>query len=117
MMLRPSRLPCSRLVRLASLLLALAILALQTVVSIADASPDNAGPAYTATGTALVDAARPPFFLVGASYQGPADRAWKMWADDQFDATLIRQDFARARNAGLGVLRISVQPPLAADLP
>jgi len=75
-----------------------------------------AGPTYAARDTFLLDASGKPLFLVGASYQGPADRAWKMWADDQFDATLIGQDFARARNAGLGVLRIFVQAPLAADL-
>jgi hypothetical protein len=116
MTLCPSRLPCPWLVRLASLLLALAILAPPSVAPIVNAAPGDASPAYTASGAALIDATGRPLFLVGASYQGPADRAWKMWADDQFDLTLIGQDFARARSAGLGVLRIFVQAPLAADL-
>ncbi|MCC6177512.1 MAG: cellulase family glycosylhydrolase [Chloroflexi bacterium] len=69
----------------------------------------------SARGEMLVDEAGRPFFLLGASYQGPADRAWKMWADDQFDATLIAMDFGRARAAGLNALRIFVQYPLAQD--
>ena len=77
----------------------------------------EAAPAgYAVNGTALMDPAGRPAFLIGASYQGPADRAWKMWADDRFDPNLIAQDFARARSAGLGVLRIFVQKALADDL-
>jgi hypothetical protein len=106
-----SRLLRLYLVRLFSLLAALLVLAPLAMTPVA-----AAGPTYTARDTFLLDATGRPLFLVGASYQGPADRAWKMWADDQFDATLIGQDFARARNAGLGVLRIFVQAPLAADL-
>jgi hypothetical protein len=75
-----------------------------------------AAPGYGVSGGAIVDPAGRPMFLIGASYEGPADRAWQMWSDDQFDAALIGQDFARARAAGLGVLRIFVQKPLADDL-
>jgi len=102
-------------IRFFSLLLALLVL-LPASTQMAAAAPASAGPAYAANGTYLVDAAGRPVFLIGASYQGPADRAWKMWADDQFDAALVGQDFARARTAGLSVLRIFVQAPLAADL-
>src|SRR6185503_20363944 len=71
---------------------------------------------YAVNGTALMDPSGRALFLIGANYQGPADRAWQMWADDQFDLNLIAQDFARAKQAGLGVLRIFVQKPLADDL-
>src|SRR6187551_2872387 len=79
--------------------------------------PAGAAPAgFTISGTTLIDPSGRPIFLIGANYQGPADRAWQMWADDQFDLALIGQDFTRARAAGLGVLRIFVQKPLADDL-
>src|SRR5215210_532414 len=62
-----------------------------------------------------------PLFLVGASYQGPADRAWRgdywaWWADDRFDATLVAADFDRASAAGLNTLRIFVQRELLRDV-
>ncbi|MGE3270372.1 MAG: hypothetical protein AB7P40_16585 [Chloroflexota bacterium] len=71
---------------------------------------------YTVSGVTLIDPAGRPVFLIGANYQGPADRAWQMWTDGQFDLALIDKDFQRARAAGLGVLRIFVQAPLAIDL-
>ena len=52
-------------------------------------------------------------FLIGANYEGPADRSWAMWAEGRFDAALIETDFGRATDAGLGALRIFVQEPLA----
>jgi hypothetical protein len=74
--------------------------------------------------TAPVRAATPanwPPFLIGASYQGPADRAWRGdywagWADDRFDATLVDADFQRASLAGLNTLRIFVQLDLMRDI-
>lgn len=62
-----------------------------------------------------------PLFLVGASYQGPADRAWRgdywaWWADDRFDQALIAADFDRAAAAGLNTLRIFVQLELLRDI-
>jgi hypothetical protein len=98
--------------RVASFILA-AIVALSTCLPlVAEAAPVG----FAVSGTALMDPSGRAAFLIGASYQGPADRAWKMWADDQFDLNLIAADFARARSAGLGVLRIFVQKPLADDL-
>jgi len=95
-------------------------LLLLIVVLVASAPPipavEAAPSGYAVSGTALMDPSGRAAFLIGASYQGPADRAWQMWADDQFDPNLIAQDFARARQAGLGVLRIFVQKPLADDL-
>lgn len=88
-----------------------------SVVVAALPAPAAAAPAgFTISGSTLIDPSGRPVFLIGANYQGPADRAWQMWADDQFDLALISQDFARARAAGLGVLRIFVQKPLADDL-
>jgi len=94
------------------LLLILILLASAPPTPVAQAAPAG----YAVSGTALMDPSGSPRFLIGASYQGPADRAWQMWADDQFDLNLIAQDFARARTAGIGVLRIFVQKPLADDL-
>jgi hypothetical protein len=92
------------------------LVALLLVLPLATPSVSAAGPAYSAMGTYLVDASGQPLFLVGVNYQGPAERAWKMWENDQFDLKLIEQDFARAKNAGARVLRIFVQAPLATDL-
>src|SRR5205809_5798778 len=39
-----------------------------------------------------------------------------MWDDGHFDSNLIRQDFERARGAGVSVLRIFVQQSLANDI-
>ncbi len=57
-----------------------------------------------------------PIFILGANYEGPADRAWTMWEDGQWDAELVRQDLARARSAGLNTLRVFVQSGLARDI-
>jgi hypothetical protein len=97
-------------------------LALVLLASLAPFTPSPtsvasaAAAGYGISGNAIVDPSGRPLFLIGASYQGPADRAWQMWVDDQFDLTLIGQDFARARAAGLVVLRIFVQKPLADEL-
>jgi hypothetical protein len=57
-----------------------------------------------------------PLFVTGINYEGPADRAWQMWATDKFDAGAIDADFARANSAGMNVVRIFVQAPLAVDI-
>ena len=62
-----------------------------------------------------------PRFVVGASYQGPADRAWRgdywaWWADDRFDRDLVAADFDRAAAAGLNAIRIFVQLELLRDV-
>ena len=57
-----------------------------------------------------------PFFVIGANYEGPTDRAWAMWEDEKFDAALIEADFARARSLGINTLRIFVQTPLRDDI-
>jgi hypothetical protein len=67
-------------------------------------------------GEHLVDRSDRPVFMVGANYEGPADRAWQMWDDQLFDPALIAQDLGRARAANLSVLRMFVQPPLVTDI-
>ncbi len=57
-----------------------------------------------------------PFFVIGANYEGPVDRAWMMWDSDKFDPALIDADFARARSVGINTLRIFVQKSLRDDV-
>jgi hypothetical protein len=57
-----------------------------------------------------------PAFLLGASYQGPPDRAWQTWDDGMFDPALVAADFDKAKAANLNVLRIFVQRALADDI-
>ncbi len=73
-------------------------------------------PRLSVQGESLVDEAGQPRFLLGANYEGPADRAWRMWDDDAFDPAAIDQDFARARAANVSVLRLFVQRALAEDV-
>lgn len=101
-----------KLLALAAVLIVGVSATVPPAASVAEAAPAG----YSVNGSALVDPAGRPTFLIGASYQGPADRAWMMWQDDKFDLALIAQDFARAQAAGLGALRIFVQKPLADDL-
>ncbi len=79
-------------------------------------SASSAQPPLSIRGTHFADAAGRPLFLLGANYEGPADRAWQMWEDKQFDRALIEQDFRRARAANLSVLRVFIQRPLADDI-
>lgn len=53
-------------------------------------------------------------FVLGYNYEGPYDRAWRMW--EQFDAALIATDLARARGGGANTVRLFVQPPLPAEI-
>src|SRR5438105_2721703 len=65
-----------------------------------------------ASATWLAPRGGKPFFVIGANYEGPTDRAWMMWDDDKFDANLISADFAKARSLGINTLRIFVQTSL-----
>lgn len=67
-------------------------------------------------GEIIIDASGQPAFLLGANYEGPADRAWQMWDDGRFDAGLIARDFERARGAGISVLRVFLQQSLVDDI-
>jgi hypothetical protein len=108
---------------------------LLTLVSALSLLPNSVVPTYPVGATALaetaatpgsgpvglqggrfVDANGQPVFLLGANYEGPADRAWQMWDDGKFDPTLIAADFDRAHTANLSVLRVFVQQSLANDI-
>lgn len=73
-------------------------------------------PSVTFQGGQFVDGSGRPVFVLGANYEGPADRAWRMWEDNLFDPDLISRDMAHANAANLSVLRIFVRGSLAADL-
>src|ERR1700704_4649340 len=78
-----------------------------------------AQPAHAATsgdGERLLGPNGAPLFVTGINYEGPADRAWQMWDNDKFDAGAIDADFSRATSAGMNVVRIFVQAPLAVDI-
>lgn len=53
-------------------------------------------------------------FVFGYNYEGPYDRAWRMW--QQFDPVLIEADFIRAKAGGANTLRVFVQEPLPAEI-
>lgn len=57
-----------------------------------------------------------PLFVIGMNYEGPADRAWRMWEQGAFDPGAIDADFGRAAAAGATTLRIFVQAPLVAAI-
>ena len=59
---------------------------------------------------------REPAFLMAVNYEGPADRAWQMWEDGQYDPGLIEADLRRAREAGFSTVRVFVQAPLAREI-
>ncbi|MDQ6693633.1 MAG: hypothetical protein M3014_04330 [Chloroflexota bacterium] len=69
-------------------------------------------PTQAATRTWITPRNGKPFFVVGANYEGPVDRAWQMWDDDKFSPDLIDADFARARSIGVNTMRIFVQRTL-----
>lgn len=54
------------------------------------------------------------FFALGYNYEGPADRAWKLW--ERFDAGLVDADLQRARGGGANTVRIFVQNPLPSEI-
>lgn len=60
----------------------------------------------------LVDPNGQPFFALGINYAGFFDRAWKMWAPDQFDPELIARDFRKAQQSGFNAIRIFAHPAL-----
>jgi hypothetical protein len=110
----------------------LVLVTIATVVGLSAAGPAG-GVAWGASGQPIsaragvgsgFAAAKPanwPAFIVGASYQGPASRAWRgdywaWWADDLFDAQLVSDDFARAASAGLNTIRVFVQLELLREI-
>src|SRR3954451_21261935 len=57
-----------------------------------------------------------PFFVWAVNYEGPLDRALRMWEDAKFDPGLIQQDLLRARQIGINTIRLFVQPALRDDI-
>lgn len=53
-------------------------------------------------------------FVLGYNYEGPSDRAWRMW--ERFDTGLIATDLARARGGGANTVRIFIQEPLPGEI-
>jgi hypothetical protein len=53
-------------------------------------------------------------FVLGYNYEGPSDRAWRMW--ERFDLGLIEADLARARGGGANTVRLFVQEPLPNEI-
>ena len=101
----------SRLLAIIALVLAYSLSPQSSVLSPERASAqDQPAPAW------ITPRDGKPFFVVGANYEGPTDRAWMMWEDDKFDANLIGEDFARARSLGINTLRIFVQTALRDDI-
>ena len=76
----------------------------------------SGAPSQQSTATWITARDGKPFFVIGANYEGPTDRAWKMWDDSEFDAGLIAADFANARSLGINTLRIFVQTGLRDDI-
>lgn len=97
-------------------------LALAAAVGLGLLASSARGPAARASGPAgvrgegFVDVAGRDVFLLGVNYEGPADRAWRMWEEGAFDPRLISADLQRARSAGLGVVRVFIQAPLAEEI-
>src|SRR5438128_2294805 len=89
------RKPAPRLLAIFALIIALLLSPQSAVRSPQHASAqDQPAPAW------ITPRDGKPFFVVGANYEGPTDRAWMMWEDDKFDPDLIGADFARARSLG-----------------
>jgi hypothetical protein len=53
-------------------------------------------------------------FVLGYNYEGPFDRAWRMW--EFHDQALIDADLARARAGGANTVRVFVQRPLPDEI-
>jgi Cellulase (glycosyl hydrolase family 5) len=100
---------------LAAALVGFALVTLPLCLSAYAQVPGADGPTGL-QGDHFVDARGQPAFLLGVNYEGPADRAWKMWDEGNFDANLIASDLDRARAANLSVIRIFVSRSLAAQI-
>lgn len=72
--------------------------------------------AHPPAGERIVGRDGPLPFIVGVNYEGPADRAWAMWSDKEFDPDLIAIDFARAADFRFNSLRLFVQRDLILDI-
>lgn len=98
----------------ATLLILLLLLAYAARAS--EAAPEGLPSGVTVQEGRLAIPNRGPAFLLAVNYEGPADRAWQMWDDGQYDPALIEADLRRARGAGFSTVRIFVQGSLAKEI-
>lgn len=57
------------------------------------------------------------FFMVGCNYVGSFDRCGgRMWRDDTYDPRVVEDDFRKAHEAGLNVMRYWLQSTIEDDL-
>lgn len=108
--------PLRKLAPATSFGLALLVLLASLLLSGSYAGVPTAKAQDAPSGGWITPRAGKPLFVMGANYEGPVDRAWLMWDDDKFDASLIEADFARARSYGINTLRIFVQRSLRDDV-
>ena len=95
----------------------LLLLFLSAAARSADAAPqDEPTQAAGIDGGRLALPGKGPSFLLAVNYEGPADRAWQMWEDGQYDQGLIEADLRRARDAGFSAVRVFVQPTLVKEV-
>src|SRR4051794_23595686 len=102
-----------------TLLNSLLLLLLTAASTLTTPPPARGAPGYVGVApdhTRLTSPDGRPFFIWGINYEGPQDRAWRMWEDAQFDPGLIEQDLIRVKNLGLNTVRLFVQPPLRNDI-
>ncbi|MBN2450726.1 MAG: hypothetical protein JXR77_10070 [Lentisphaeria bacterium] len=51
------------------------------------------------------------FFMIGCNYVGSFDRCGgRLWRDEYFDVRVLEDDFRKARDAGLNIMRYWLQP-------
>ncbi len=94
-----------------------ASLVLLVVVILETPAAGNAAPAPALVQAGfLADASGQPMFVLGVNYEGPVDRAWHMWDNNQFDLGLIGKDLDRAKAANATTVRVFVQQALANDI-
>jgi hypothetical protein len=102
--------------------LARAALAVVTLLATLLVAPDPAPRAeaaarFSATADGrLVGPDGKPFFMLGFNYEGPLDRAWKMWEDGNWDPPRIDADLGRAARTGLNTVRMFIQSPLQREI-
>ncbi|GIW06855.1 MAG: hypothetical protein KatS3mg060_1660 [Dehalococcoidia bacterium] len=99
--------------------LAVALVFLLGALVVEPAGPPvvQAAPRFSATPDGkLVGPDGRPFFMLGFNYEGPLDRAWKMWEEGNWDPARIDSDLARAARAGLNTVRMFVQSPLHREI-
>ncbi|MFN8532451.1 MAG: cellulase family glycosylhydrolase [Dehalococcoidia bacterium] len=101
----------------AAVRIGLSLAILLSLLTVPSPPAARAAASYSATAEGrLIGPDGKPFFMLGFNYEGPFDRAWKMWEDANWDPVRIEADFARAARTGLNTVRIFVQSPLQREV-